>query len=74
MQITAITNTINTTKQYNTNKSNNSISTPNFTGFLRFLPKKNSLRYVKLDSDITIFSPKELKKNYKKMLQEKLKK
>ena len=62
MQITAITNTINTTKQYNTNKSNNSISTPNFTGFLRFLPKKNSLRYVKLDSDITIFSPKELKK------------
>lgn len=62
MQITAITNTINTTKQYNTNKSNNSISTPNFTGFLRFLPKKNSLRSVKLDSDITIFSPKELKK------------
>ena len=62
MQITAITNTINTTKQYNTNKSNNSISAPNFTGFWGFLPKKNSLRYVKLDSDITIFSPKELKK------------
>lgn len=62
MQITAITNTINTTKQYNTNKSNNLASTPNFTGFLRFLPKKNSLRFVKLDSDITIFSPKELKK------------
>lgn len=62
MQIPAITNTINTTKQYNTNKSNNSVSTPNFTGFWNFLPKKNSLRYVKLDSDITIFSPKELKK------------
>ena len=62
MQITAITNTINTTKQYNTNKSNNLASTPNFTGFWDFLPKKNSLRYVKLDSDITIFSPKELKK------------
>ena len=62
MQIPAITNTINTTKQYNTNKSNNSASTPNFTGFWNFLPKKNSLRYVKLDSDITIFSPKELKK------------
>lgn len=62
MQITAITNTINTTKQYNTNKSNNSASTPNFTGFWNFLPKKNSLRCVKLDSDITIFSPKELKK------------
>ena len=42
MQITAITNTINTTKQYNTNKSNNSISAPNFTGFWGFLPKKNS--------------------------------
>ena len=62
MQITAITNTINTTKQYNTNKSNNLVSTPNFTGFWNFLPKKNSLRFVKLDSDITIFSPKELKK------------
>lgn len=62
MQITAITNTINTTKQYNTNKSNNLASTPNFTGFWNFLPKKNSLRFVKLDSDITIFSPKELKK------------
>ncbi len=62
MQITAITNTINTTKQYNTNKSNNLASTPNFTGFWNFLPKKNSLRYVKLDSDTTIFSPKELKK------------
>lgn len=62
MQITAITNTINTTKQYNTNKSNNLASTPNFTGFWDFLPKKNSLRFVKLDSDTTIFSPKELKK------------
>lgn len=62
MQITAITNTINTTKQYNTNKSNNLASTPNFTGFWNLLPKKNSLRFVKLDSDITIFSPKELKK------------
>lgn len=62
MQITAITNTINTTKQYNTNKSNNLASTPNFTGFWNFLPKKNSLRFVKLDSDTTIFSPKELKK------------
>lgn len=62
MQITTITNTINTTKQYNTNKSNNLASTPNFTGFWNFLPKKNSLRFVKLDSDTTIFSPKELKK------------
>ena len=62
MQITAITNTINTTKQYNTNKSNNLASTPNFTGFWDFLPKKNSLRFVKLDSDTTIFSHKELKK------------
>lgn len=70
MQITAITNTINTTKQYNTNKSNNSISAPNFTGFWGFLPKKNSLRYVKLDSDITIFSPKELKKLQKNVARE----
>lgn len=63
MQITPISNTLNTTKyKETTNKTQNSnISNPSFTGFWNFLPKKNSLRYVKLDSDTTIFSPKELK-------------
>lgn len=63
MQITPISNTLNTTKyKETTNKMQNlNISNPSFTGFWNFLPKKNSLRYVKLDSDTTIFSPKELK-------------
>ena len=70
MQITAITNTINTTKQYNTNKSNNSTSTPNFTGFWNLFEKKTSLKYVKLESDTAIYSPKELKKLRKNVANE----
>ncbi len=65
MQIKPISNininTINSEK-YNQQNKNNTVSNPNFTGFWNFLPKKNSLRYIKLDSDTTIFSPKQLKK------------
>lgn len=62
MQISPLSNKLSTTKYNVTNKTQNSnVSNPSFTGFWNFLPKKNSLRYVKLDSDTTIFSPKELK-------------
>ena len=62
MQISPVSNTITTSKFNTTSKSYNVTQNPSFSGLWNIFPKKNSLRYVKLDSDMSIFSPNELKK------------